>query len=168
MTKIPFNPQYPISPDLFYGREDVIKRFNQDISQSVSGTLTNMAVIGKFGIGKTSLLNKLYSTNIDKNIAKIKITMKDTYTNNLENVISFIYISLGKTIKNFLSSLNVSLDLPYLKVDGSNKISKDIFRENLIKLWNDIKKDTNLVIIFIDDFHLANKYFMDTPLIILP
>jgi len=161
MVKNPFTPQYPISPELFYGRDESIDRFKYNVDQSMKGSLTNMAFFGKFGIGKTSLLRKLESLDICKNIPKVYITLKDTYASSFEDVIGYIYDSLRPGIKKFVDSHNIEIDISYLKLESKEKFSKDYFREYMTKLWNDLGRKTNLIIVFIDDFYLVYEYSMD-------
>ena len=161
ITLNPFNPQYPISPDLFYGRGKIIDRFKYNVEQSIEGSLTNMALVGEFGMGKTSLLKKLHSLDICDDVSKVYITLKDTYANSFEDVIGYIYTSLGNEIKEFFKSLKVKITVPYVEIESDEKFSKDNFRKYMVKLWTEANKKSPLIIVFIDDFHLAYKYFVD-------
>ena len=161
MVKNPFTPQYPISPELFFDRDELIERFIFNIEQSKEGSLTNMAFFGKFGIGKTSLLRKLESLEISKNIPKVYITLKATYANSFEEVIGYIYNSLTTSIKKFADSHKIKINIPHVKLESDEKFTKDYFREYMIKLWSNISKKADLILVLIDDFYLAYEYSMD-------
>jgi F0F1-type ATP synthase gamma subunit len=120
-----------------------------------------MALVGEFGMGKTSLLKKLHSLDIGDNVSKVYITLKDTYANSFEDVIGYIYTLLGNEIKKFFESLKIKINVSYFELESDKKFSKDDFREYMVKLWKEVSKKSPLIIVFIDDFHLAYKYFVD-------
>ena len=54
----PFNPGSPVDPQDFVGRIAELENFRQKLNQTSSGSLANMAVVGGYGVGKTSFLHK--------------------------------------------------------------------------------------------------------------
>ncbi|MFQ6062117.1 MAG: P-loop NTPase fold protein [Methanosarcinales archaeon] len=57
----PFNPKYPANPRHFANRKGHIESFRKDLLYSIESKPPrpeNIAIIGDWGIGKTSMLNK--------------------------------------------------------------------------------------------------------------
>ena len=66
METVPYSAQHPVSPKNFAGRTEEITEFKRFLDNTLGGNSKNIAVLGKWGIGKTSLLR------ISKEIAEEK------------------------------------------------------------------------------------------------
>ena len=53
---MPYSAEHPVSPKNFAGRERQIMEFQNFLDNTVGGNSKNIVVLGKWGIGKTSLL----------------------------------------------------------------------------------------------------------------
>ncbi len=52
----PYSAEHPTPPDTFAGRKEQITQFSGFLSDTLDGNSKNCAVLGRWGIGKTSLL----------------------------------------------------------------------------------------------------------------
>lgn len=158
----PFNPQFPIPPSLFYDREEIIERFIENVQQGTRGKVINMGIVGEFGIGKTSLLRKLYSLEDvgEGDYRKAFITLKEEYLNSFEGLMGKIYHSISRPSEQWKDKFKVKeIDFKFIKLEQKENLPKDIFLETMARLWESI--NPSLFVIFIDDFHLAMDYFID-------
>lgn len=55
----PFKPGSGLFPPYFAGRDDEIRTFEQKLTSTLSGASMHLAIIGSWGIGKTSLLTQI-------------------------------------------------------------------------------------------------------------
>ena len=65
----PYDPKQPIDPTYFVNREEILESFNRSIkrsAKSVPKKPDNIAVLGGWGIGKTSVLKKFESLAVDE------------------------------------------------------------------------------------------------------
>jgi len=56
MTINPYSAEHPVPPDKFAGRSGQIAEFSRYLSDTIDGNPKNLAVLGVWGVGKTSLL----------------------------------------------------------------------------------------------------------------
>lgn len=54
--KISYSAEHPVAPENFAGRAEQIKEFERFLDNTINGNSKNVAVLGEWGIGKTSLL----------------------------------------------------------------------------------------------------------------
>ena len=93
----PFNPTSPIGSRLFYGRKDIIKSFKYNVEDTIESQPINLALVGEVGIGKTSLLSKLYSLKPRKNkVLHIYLPLNEENCNSYKEVINCILIHIEK------------------------------------------------------------------------
>lgn len=161
----PFNPQSPAKPEFFVGRFNEIQTFRRCLSQTVHGSPMSMAIGGNRGIGKTSIITKFAEIAKSEKCLVTRISNLEGDAENVMQLADFIltnlkleYMSSGHTIlsenfKEFLKSLNVSVSSGEVSLDVSIKrdATVGLFRINLEKFWNHVKKDYKAVVILIDE-----------------
>ena len=54
--RIPYSAEHPVAPENFAGRAEQIKEFERFLDSTINENSKNVAVLGEWGIGKTSLL----------------------------------------------------------------------------------------------------------------
>lgn len=161
-TNNPFNPQNPINPKLFYGRKEILDRFKYNVRQGTVSNPINIALVGKWGIGKTSILQKLQSVTTDKDIIKVPITFSEVDADSFVETTKCILESIGKEVKRFKIPLKIEkIQLKFIELEKKKLNIKNLFLEEMTNLWKKIKTSKSLVILFIDDFYYIEKYFGD-------
>ncbi|MDO9036029.1 MAG: hypothetical protein Q7U51_12590 [Methanoregula sp.] len=68
-TKNPYSAEHPVPPDKFAGRIHQIGEFDLFLADTVEGNPKNLAILGGWGIGKTSHLRAVKHRAKEKNCA---------------------------------------------------------------------------------------------------
>lgn len=155
----PFRPGSGLFPPYFAGREEEIRVFERKLRSTQDGTPMHMAVIGDWGIGKTSLLTKFEKTAENCFVTSVIASNEDTPT-----FISNLLMRVGTDVeaeKIKLKELEVSL--VFLKLKFSSAGEAQISLEDCLrKIYERVKKP---ILITIDDLDLI-KDFKTTMLIL--
>lgn len=104
----PYTTEYPVNPEQFAGRKKEIEAFKKALSDTIKSepsSPVNIAVVGSFGIGKTSLLEKFEEIAISDKVFIITITLTPSRCRNIEN---FCYDTIDKIHKSAWESENLS------------------------------------------------------------
>lgn len=155
--KNPFNPQDPPAPEYFYGRTQVRDRFKENIDYGLEGHVEHMALTGDWGIGKTSLLRKLHSIDTSKEIKTIYIPLNPSDVESFTDFANCVVTQIGKELNKL--DLGFELDkisLKFLEIqkkESENKVME--FTDDMEKLYDECGGNGSLVILFLDDLHLA-------------
>jgi Cdc6-like AAA superfamily ATPase len=182
--KSPFQPEMPVSPEKFEGREEIIEKNLPFIYQSLQGHPTHFFIKGKRGMGKTSLADYF------KNMAEIKYKMLTVHVfndgvHNMDSLIQQIVERLLneinretwaekilKTFKKHVKSVEFfSTKIEFHPDDETMKFLKDNFPFFLEEIIDKINHEKEGLFIIIDDINglsetpeFANWYksFADT------
>ena len=73
----PFNPGSPVDPHDFVGRVSELENFHQKLRQTANGSLASMAVVGGYGVGKTSFLHKCKAIAEEQNALTIYFSLNE-------------------------------------------------------------------------------------------
>lgn len=105
----PYDPRQPTDPEFFIGREEYIERFNRNVERTLYGKKpTSFAILGEWGVGKSSLLLKL-KDDLDKN----------------ENIIT-TRISIGSDIPDYYAFCQLLVDKINIDLTRNRRISQKI------------------------------------------
>ncbi len=159
----PFNPQRPIDPKFFYGRWNIIKDYKYNLKEGIESTTTNMALIGEFGVGKTALLRKLESIEITEHkILKIYMTINEADCESFESLLDCILYNIEKESPGIKFPVEVKeINIKWISIGKKEQAALQKFIENFKKIWETCQnKRYELIVLFIDDFYLANRYRM--------
>ena len=89
----PFNPQNPVEPEFFVGRENELKKFHQNLLQTIYGSPLNMSISANRGMGKTSILVKIEDIAKKNNCLVFRMS---NYEGNVKTIIHLTdYLILG-------------------------------------------------------------------------
>jgi hypothetical protein len=126
----PFRPGSGLFPPYFAGREEEIRVFERKLRSTQDGTPMHMAVIGDWGIGKTSLLTKFERTTENCFITSVIASNENTPT-----FISNLLMRVGTDVeaeKIKLKELEVSLG--FLKLKFSSAGEAQISLEDCLRI----------------------------------
>jgi len=178
----PFNPQQPVDPDFFVGRDDSIKRVLHRAQESINGNLRIIYLAGKKGIGKTSLAHYCRLC-IEKELGAIGFhvflhgdsgprTLKDfTYTT-VERIIksrsneASVMSLIEKIFKKFILEVKVGgVTIKHKELNEFVPNNIPTFYDFLRNLDTELhKKDKSRgVVLILDelDFVASEQYFVD-------
>lgn len=164
----PFTPKSGLEPKIFINREKEINFFIKRINEAKKGNINHYIINGVWGSGKTSLLRyfKLLAQEqncyaayfiareMSENISDIEISIH-ILQSILRNIPSKLFkknSNIFKSIKGFGiqvfgSGFNISFE-----IDKNKIVDPQIFlADGLLNLWKDIFKNTELLVVFIDD-----------------
>ena len=182
MTKNPFSPRHPIDSAYFVNREEILESFSRAIKRSANSVPRkpdNIAVLGGWGIGKTSVLKKFESLAVDEfTDLKAFTAFIELNPSACQNIESFITRTRDDIQRSFLSELpliaKIKRELSDWRVNtlelgiGLERKEKmteshatSLFEEALRDLWNNIlePKGIEVAMLMFDDLHyLARNY----------
>jgi len=115
----PFRPNFPISPGMFVGRIDELKRLESYLIQTCAGKPVNFMITGERGIGKSSLL--LYITFLAQNNL-----VKDGRTLNL--LVVDLALDKSLTQKGLIKRVGLILQKKLEKSEAARKFFADVWK----------------------------------------
>jgi predicted ATP-dependent serine protease len=81
-------PNFPVSPQQFVGRKAHLDEFTEALRYStLTGRMASFAVLGDWGIGKSSLLFKLAASCADPNFRMLPVTL--SLSNDISDYMKF-------------------------------------------------------------------------------
>ena len=177
MTHVFFEPSFPIDPGNFIGRNEEIKRFRENIERGLlSGRTPSFAILGEWGIGKSSLLTKLNDSLQKKD--KRTLSLICPISKDLVDYSIFAQALLDKFHMEIISTHKISdkiraeLKRWRLQRIGVSGISLErmhpsyflssgnaLLRHNLQEIWKKFLVPANIksVVFFLDDLHNITK-----------
>ncbi len=150
----PFRPGSGLFPPYFAGRDEQIKTFEKKLKSTINNTPMHMAVIGGWGIGKTSLITKFESIASENDcfVASTIASMEDTPTF-VSNLLRRLKTNM-ETQKTKFKELVLSLGLLKLKFESQGEAQLSL-EDLLTKIYNKINKP---ILITIDDLDLIQDF----------
>jgi Cdc6-like AAA superfamily ATPase len=174
----PFSPTFPVNPEYFANRKETTASFKTALKRSIKTTLPtpdNIAVLGDWGIGKTSVLKKFEAITLetmkDKGfsaIIELGPTTCKSFLDFSKNIIEDIDTKFTATAP-IISKIRRELKDWRLRTIGwagtaaERKIKLETptatLKNGLIKLWGILEKSgVETAVILLDDIHyLAEK-----------
>ncbi|MDI6917859.1 MAG: AAA family ATPase [Thermoplasmatales archaeon] len=165
----PYQTEFPADPKTFVGREKELSLYAKALDNTIYSkppTPVNIAVLGDWGIGKTSLINKFADIAEKKDCLVFKNTLTPQKCRSTEQ---FFYDTLESIHHEMWDKSGVSTKLKEkisewkiesLKISGltlrKEKIMPSIatnFYYSLYSLWEKTKDKTKCILILYDDFH---------------
>jgi hypothetical protein len=169
----PFVPQHPAQPQFFAGRKPEIDNFRKAAFNSAKispPTPINYAILGSWGMGKTSLLYEFKQIALEELKDTIKCTSfflalspqfcrswDDFNSHFLRSARSTVTVTEGirAKIMEEISKWEVGLNAGFVSAKREKRNFSPDFLEALENLWkNHLKrKGTEIAFIFLDDLH---------------
>ncbi|MBI1870748.1 MAG: AAA family ATPase [Chlamydiae bacterium] len=172
--KNPFSPTYPVNPQYFANRRDVLNTFWRAVERSTqtkNPTPDNIAILGEWGIGKSSVLRKFEAIALEEahprrifcSLIELVPVACNSFASFSEKVIDDIdrnfvtQASLVAKIRNEIRNWRIS-SVEVGSVSVEKRIRKKSlatqFEEALIHLWEILEKiGIDTVILMLDDLH---------------
>ncbi len=167
----PFNPTQPARPDFFVGREPEITEFEKVLVQTMHSSPMNLAITGNRGMGKTSLLVKLEQLAKEKNALVLRMSNYEDNINNIPEFCDYISSNLKREIlskkplgeqfdqlQKWVSTFKPTIEWKEISLTvEKTQVIQEIFRQRLLKLWNELKNDFSCSVILIDEAESLEK-----------
>ena len=161
----PFNPTQPARPDFFVGREPEITEFEKIMVQTIHGSPMNMVITGNRGMGKTSLVRKLEQLAKEKNCLVLSMANYEANITDIPEFCDYLCSNLKREILSrsllgekfdklqvWIATLKPTIEWRDISLSMEKKqVIQELFRQRLLKLWNEMKDDFSGVIILIDE-----------------
>lgn len=162
----PFTPKSGMEPKFFAGRDKEIKVFHRKLVETRHRRYDHFCILGEWGTGKTALLKEFKKIAQSRKIPATYFSIRefqtsDKFINATEQLITHIPRSLPlkfETLKNFRKFLSgVGITLPFIgggiqirdkQLSGDPQV---LLLDALIRLWKDLKQQTDTVVILLDD-----------------
>ena len=170
----PFSTKFPVSPNYFINREKELSAFKEALEASFDKhppRPENLAILGDWGVGKTSILTKFQDIALneckDRKLLCVNLSLPSTIADTREFVADFIekiyevIVSenrLSAKIRDEIFSWRVkSLSLGPLAIEKEKKEFKVSagaqLRKSLVELWQNYFSDFDIIILMLDDLH---------------
>lgn len=164
MMNNPFTPKSGIEPRYFMGRDSELAFFRKALRDTDAGRPSHFIVIGGWGSGKTSLLREFKKISQKEGSVCSFVSMRgfegrDTLRDSIEYLIGEIAIRLPLDVSK-LTKFTKELSSVGVSIAGTGfQFSKDVIRgdpqtffyTNMLNLWSDLKNETKVVVVLIDD-----------------
>src|SRR5579864_6974621 len=179
-------PNFPVSPQEFVGRKSHLDEFTEALRYStLTGRMASFAVLGDWGIGKSSLLFKLAASCADSNFRMLPVTL--SLSNDISDYMKFAEALCDRLAHALLTSDSLAarfraeienwklsrISLGALTIDRHSQryflsSGSALLRHALGEAWDRFIRPAYAgAIFFLDDLHnLATPTVQDTALII--
>lgn len=170
----PFTPKSGVEPRVFTNREEEIKFFLKRVKEASKGNINHYIINGEWGSGKTSLLRYFKLLAQEQKYAVCYFPAREfpeesadieISTHIIQSMIRSLPYKLSKKDSKFYamvkgigiqvlgSGFNISFE-----IDENKHLDPQIFcMDSLLNLWKDVKKQTELLIVLIDDVQNYSK-----------
>lgn len=144
----PFTPQSGWEPKIFGGREQELNAFKSDLEDAVSGRINHLAVLGDWGIGKTSLLKQFRRVGQERGFPAAfcdisRFTHKNT-------ALDAIHLIAEEMLMAFPKAELVQKDILNLFLKKRSLLNAQVqFTKFLLELWKAL--DARLAVVLLDD-----------------
>ena len=179
--QIIFSPTFPANPEFFVNRREVIDSFGKALSRSQKSkipTPDNIAILGDWGIGKSSTLRKFEhialhefkGRKVFSAIIELVPGVCESFSTFTRKVIedvqknfgtqASVYAKIREEVKNWrVSSIGTGLGIE-LERRIKEKSAVSVFEESFINLWKALERmGIDTILLMFDDFHyLADRY----------
>ena len=179
-------PNFPVSPQEFVGRKAHLDEFTEALRYStLTGRMASFAVLGDWGIGKSSLLFKLAASCADSNFRMLPVTL--SLSNDISDYMKFAEALCDRLAHALLASDSLAtrfraeienwklsrISLGALTIDRHSQryflsSGSALLRHALGEAWDRFIRPAYAgAIFFLDDLHnLATPTVQDTALIV--
>ena len=177
-------PNFSVKPNEFIGRQVHLDAFAETLELSkVTGRMASFAVLGDWGIGKSSLLLKLAATSSDSRVLAVSLSVTKDITDYMKfaealcDRLAHALLASDSLTARFRTEIDnwklTKVSVGALTVDRHPRryflsSGSALLRHALIEAWNHFIHPTySGAIFFLDDLHnLATPTVQDTALII--
>ena len=179
-------PNFPVRPDEFIGRQAYLESFRDSLRHSaITGRMASFALLGDWGIGKSSLLFKLAATCSERNFRMLPVAF--SISKDISDYMKFAEALCDRLANTLLASNSLAarlraevenwkltkVSVGALTIDRNSRryflsSGSALLRHALVEAWEHfIQPSYAGAIFFLDDLHnLATPTVQDTALII--
>lgn len=162
----PFTPKSGMEPKVFLGRDGAINTFERSLKRASQGYMDHFTILGDWGVGKTTLLKEYRKLAQAQGILTSFFPAREFTGRNLIGPVVQVITQIPKNLpakrarftqfKEYLSGIGISFPVigGGLQLPEKNKYTGDpqvLLLESLLRLWKEVKQESNIVFILIDD-----------------
>lgn len=162
----PFTPKSGMEPRVFLGREEAINTFEKSIQKAQKGYFDHFVILGGWGIGKTTLLKEYRKMAQSNGILSSFFPVREFTNNDLLHPVIQVITQIPRNLptkkerfnkyKDYLSGMGISFPVIGGGLQFPDKYSytgdpQVLLLESLLRLWREIKQESEIVFILIDD-----------------
>ena len=161
----PFQPSNPVKPELFKGRQEIIKKILRYLNKAMKCEVQHFFLTGKKGMGKTSIAEFIMEEIKEYNIVSVYVSNKSN--DSVDSLVSSIMKALVNKLPPKSRTEKIKTwfgnHVSEVKIRGSKlKFNLDKYEEEDIKnnfldylamSFNDLKEEYNAMFIIIDDIN---------------
>jgi len=159
----PFTPKSGLEPRVFMGREYEISCFRELLKKTERNYFDHFIILGEWGVGKTTLLKEFRNVAQSEGILTSFIRIEGYPTeakveDGIKNLVRRIprglptNLSKLKSYTRQIEGLGIHFFGAGLSMSRSVDICSSILLEDsLVNLWKDLKDETRLIVILLDD-----------------
>lgn len=172
--KNPFSPTYPVDAEYFANRKNVLNTFRRAVERSIkmkAPTPDNIAILGEWGIGKSSVLKKFEAIALEEfSPRRIFCALVELIPGVCNSFSSFSEKVIDDVERNFMAGASLvarirneiknwrasSIGIGSISAEKKPKTKSvaTTFKEALLNLWKILEKSgIDTVIIMLDDLH---------------
>lgn len=179
----PFSPKYPVDPRYFANRDVILTDFVRFLKISASRSPPrpeNIAILGNWGIGKTSILRKFQELcNVEEELRVLtgfiplnnrigkdwNLFSRGIHKEFRRNYVPSTSMLKLKSVLRELKEELKSWELKYADIPHGAQIGKKTSKqgveltETLIDLWNRVADSVDICVLMLDDIHLLDPSF---------
>lgn len=176
----PFSPTFPVNPRYFVNREDIISSFEKGFARSSDRlelpTPDNFAILGDWGVGKTSVLCKFEDISLKFKDRKAFSTIVELIPSSCDSFASLVKKTIDDIERSFTVRAPIAAKIrdqikrwrinsigfgtgPELERRIREKDSASVLQDGLIEFWRILEKSgIEVGLIMFDDLH----YLLDS------
>jgi Cdc6-like AAA superfamily ATPase len=180
--KNPFSPSFPVDPEYFVNRTKIIDSFKIAVDRSLKTTHPtpdNMAILGEWGVGKSSVLKKfewLCAKEFkDRKIFSALVELVPVACTDFDNLAKKIIDDIDRNIiakstiplkaRNKIKEWRIkSVNAFGIGAERKNKVENPatVLKNSLLDLWEIIEKEGgDTMMIMLDDLHYLSENYSE-------
>lgn len=162
----PFTPKSGMEPKVFLGREKELKVFEKQLRKASQSIYNHFLILGDWGIGKTTLLKEYKKIAQLQNILAAYVPVREFIERELLSATIHLITQITRSLpirfeklrgfREYLNGLGITLPvigggITFAEGKTYQGDPQVLLLDALTKLWKELKRETDTVIVLLDD-----------------